>query len=70
MDNDNTLAARGQISKVRQFLTPDYDFGDHDMAGFAQIKRSDTIGNENIDERVYNFVDPLISLSRENAVQV
>lgn len=68
MDGDSTLAGKGQIMKVKEFLTPDFDFGDHSMTNFAQ--KGDTIGDQDINEKVYNFVNPLISLSRENAAQI
>jgi len=65
---DNTLGSNGEISRVRQFLTPDYDYGDNVMRNFAQTNKVDTIGDDNIDENVYHFVNPIIGLSRENAL--
>lgn len=38
---DNTLGSKGEISRVRQFLTPDYDYGDNTMRNFAQTHSDD-----------------------------
>lgn len=38
---DNTLGSKGEIPRVKQFLTPDYDFGDNKMSKFAQTHSDD-----------------------------
>lgn len=42
---DNRLGSKGQIPQVKQFLTPDYQYGDNEMSRFAQTASGDYKGN-------------------------
>jgi len=59
---DNTLGSNGQYLKVKQFLTPDYDYGDNEMSEFAQTSSGDykdnTIGRKGQIQKVRDFLTP------------